>query len=89
MENAIIGRKKEKMELEKYIASDQSEFIAIYGRRRVGCSWTYRPSQTLLNDPEADEDLKSGGQIDLLIDRNDKTISVCEMKYASGEYEIT
>ena len=28
-------------------------------------------------------------QIDLLIDRNDKTISICEMKYASGEYEIT
>lgn len=33
--------------------------------------------------------MKTGAQIDLLIDRNDRTISVCEMKYASGEYEIT
>ena len=41
------------------------------------------------NDIEADEDLKTGGQIDLLIDRKDKTISICEMKYAGGEYETT
>lgn len=63
--------------------------LGISGTFYSPCSWTYRPSETLLNDPEADEDLKSGGQIDLLIDRNDKTISVCEMKYASSEYEIT
>lgn len=25
----------------------------------------------------------------LLIDRKDKTISICEMKYAEGDYEIT
>lgn len=25
----------------------------------------------------------------MLIDRGDKTISLCEMKYAEGEYEIT
>lgn len=25
----------------------------------------------------------------MLIDRNDKTISICEMKYTGGEYEIT
>ena len=40
-------------------------------------------------DPDADEDLKTGGQIDLLIDRKDKTVSICEMKYSEGEYEIT
>ncbi len=27
-------------------------------------------------------------QIDLLIDRNDKTINICEMKYADGDYSI-
>jgi hypothetical protein len=32
--------------------------------------------------------MKIGAQIDLLIDRNDKTITVCEMKYSGGEYEI-
>ena len=36
MERAIIGREKEKLELNKFISSEQSEFIAIYGRRRVG-----------------------------------------------------
>lgn len=32
----IIGRKKEMSELETLYASDKSEFVAIYGRRRVG-----------------------------------------------------
>ena len=36
MEKAIIGRENEKRELNKYISSEQSEFVAIYGRRRVG-----------------------------------------------------
>ena len=36
MERTIIGREKEKMELKKYVSSEQSEFVAIYGRRRVG-----------------------------------------------------
>ena len=31
----------------------------------------------------------SGGQIDLLIDRNDEVINICELKYASAKYEIT
>ena len=63
--------------------------LGISGTFYSPCSWSYRPSEAILNDADADEDLKSGGQIDLLIDRNDKTISVCEMIYASGEYEIT
>lgn len=32
----LIGRETEKSQLEKYIGSGRSEFIAIYGRRRVG-----------------------------------------------------
>jgi len=36
MENSIVGREKEIKELKKYLSSGQSEFIAIYGRRRVG-----------------------------------------------------
>lgn len=32
----IIGREKEQKQLEKLYASDQSEFVALYGRRRVG-----------------------------------------------------
>ncbi len=63
--------------------------LGISGTFYSPCSWSYRPSEAVLNDADADEDIKTGGQIDLLIDRNDKTISVCEMKYANGEYEIT
>lgn len=63
--------------------------LGISGTYYSPCSWSYRPSEAIRNDENADEDLKRGGQIDLLIDRNDKTISVCEMKYADREYEIT
>ena len=63
--------------------------LGISGSYYSPCSWSYRPSEALKNDPNADEDLKTGGQIDLLIDRKDKTISICEMKYAEGDYVIT
>lgn len=32
----LIGRIKEKQLLEQYVESEHSEFIAIYGRRRIG-----------------------------------------------------
>ena len=32
----IIGRKKEINELERLYRSENSEFVAVYGRRRVG-----------------------------------------------------
>ncbi len=38
----IIGRNKEIQNLEKYIGSEQSEFIALYGRRRVGKTFLIR-----------------------------------------------
>lgn len=38
----IIGRQKEIESLERYIASEQSEFIALYGRRRVGKTFLIR-----------------------------------------------
>ena len=63
--------------------------LGISGTFYSPCSWNYRPSESVMKDVDADESLKTGGQIDLLIDRNDKTISVCEMKYSSSEYEIT
>lgn len=38
----IIGRQNEMSELRKYIDSDKAEFIAIYGRRRVGKTFLVR-----------------------------------------------
>lgn len=42
MQNSIIGRKEEIALLEKYMSSNHSEFIAIYGRRRVGKTFLIR-----------------------------------------------
>jgi len=63
--------------------------LGISGTINQPCSWSYRPQKALIEDEEADSDLQKGAQIDLLIDRSDKTINVCEIKYCQGEYEIT
>ena len=42
MLNSIIGRKEEIALLEKYMSSNHSEFIAVYGRRRVGKTFLIR-----------------------------------------------
>ena len=36
MNRLFVGREKEQQQLKEYINSEQSEFIAVYGRRRVG-----------------------------------------------------
>lgn len=42
MKTEIVGRVKEQKELKEYMASKSSEFIAIYGRRRVGKTFLVR-----------------------------------------------
>lgn len=42
MKEILIGRSKEANELNDWISSDRSEFIAIYGRRRVGKTFLIR-----------------------------------------------
>jgi len=37
--NSIIGRSEEIKKLEKFLKSSKSEFVAVYGRRRVGKSY--------------------------------------------------
>lgn len=64
------------------------EGLGINGTINKPCSWAYRPTEAIINSKDVDDNLKVGGQIDLLIDRNDKTITVCEMKYCGGEFEI-
>ena len=49
--------------------------LGISGVQTIACSW---------RSPSA----KKNSQIDLLIDRKDETINVCEMKYCQGKYEI-
>ena len=38
----IIGRERERADLENLIASEKSEFIAVYGRRRIGKTFLIR-----------------------------------------------
>jgi len=38
----LIGRERERADLEELIASDKSEFVAVYGRRRIGKTFLIR-----------------------------------------------
>ena len=38
----LIGRIAERQLLQQYVASDKAEFIAVYGRRRVGKTFLIR-----------------------------------------------
>lgn len=42
MNKKLIGRKEERRRIEEYLSSDKSEFIAVYGRRRVGKTFLIR-----------------------------------------------
>ena len=53
--------------------------IGISGIASSVYSWQYTPKNT-------DE---KGAQIDMLIDRDDRMINLCEIKYSQGEYEIS
>ncbi|MBO4509702.1 MAG: ATP-binding protein [Spirochaetaceae bacterium] len=44
-------------------------------------------SESSWSVPKTEE--RPGAQIDMLIDRRDKVISICEMKFADSEYQIT
>ena len=48
-------------------------------------SWIWKGTK----DPITGRTIQKGAQIDLLIDRNDDTINLCEMKYTNAPYVIT
>lgn len=51
--------------------------LGINGIQSDICSWTYQSKED-----------EAGAQIDMVIDRNDQTINLCEMKYAANPYTI-
>ena len=69
--------------------------LGIAGIQTKEFAWTanaYSKKKSALNNtgsPEVDDVVKRGAQIDLLIDRADKTITICEMKYTEKEYVVT
>ena len=56
---------------------DLSEYFLYYCRKNS------------VNNPKTGRTRQKGAQIDLLIDRNDDTINLCEMKYSNAPYVIT
>lgn len=52
--------------------------LGIAGIQSRACSWLGKA-----------DDGQRGAQIDLLIDRADQTVNICEIKFAQAEYEIT
>ena len=53
--------------------------LQIDGVKTSVCSWRH----------VADETYGKGAQIDLMIDRADNVINICEMKYSSGKYTLS
>lgn len=60
-------------------------------KRALGISGILCNAHSWASKPFTDKDGKEwkGGQIDLLLDRSDNVINICEMKYASDTYTIT
>ena len=56
------------------------ESLGIRGILSNVCSWYKK------NEPETGE---PGGQIDMLIERRDQTINICEIKFSTAAYVIT
>ena len=46
MKELLIGRNRERNELRSWLDSDRSEFIAVYGRRRVGKTYLIKKTVT-------------------------------------------
>lgn len=84
---AIIGRSEEQRQLNLLAKSSKAEFIAVYGRRRVGK--TYLITEHFRNHYQWRSTYSSpAAQIDLILDRADGIINICEMKFASTPYLI-
>lgn len=57
--------------------------LGIYSVQTSVCAWS------LPSSIAADGEKKNGTQIDLIIDRRDQTINLCEMKFSMKPFEIT
>ena len=60
----------------------------VFIKKSIGIAAVATTEHTWRYVPEDGEKEVRGAQIDLLIDRDDNVINVCEMKWASGEYVI-
>ena len=84
----IAGRASERVELAHALKSGRPELIAVYGRRKkaLGISGILTEQSAWQHRVSARD--KSGAQIDLLIDRPDGVINLCEMKWSGAPFVI-
>ena len=59
--------------------------LGISGIATAASSWRYIPTK----QKKLTEDMEKGTQIDLLIDRGDRVINLCEMKFSVKPYRIS
>jgi AAA+ ATPase superfamily predicted ATPase len=80
----VIGRNPQKQLFEEALNSSKSEFMVVYGRRRVGK--TFLIKNVLGNRIDFE---MTGIQNGDLIDRADGIINLCEVKFSNSDYKIT
>lgn len=57
-------------------------------KKAIGIAAVSTTEHTWKYIPPAGDKTTKGAQIDLLIDRNDNVLNICEMKWSAGEFEI-
>ena len=70
------------MAFERICLLHEKQLLAALGISGISCgiySWTYRPKDVH----------EQGTQIDLLIDRSDNVINLCEIKFSDEPYRVT
>ena len=88
---SILGRRHEQDLIREFYESPKAELVAVYGRRRVGK--TYLVRQYFDNDFDfyftGSFETPRSTQIDLVIDRRDETVNLCECKFSNDTYSIS
>lgn len=82
MKNILIGRKQEQAILSKTLSSNESEMVAVFGRRRVGKTYLVR---TFFEDKI---DLEFTGVQDATIHDQLKAFSFLVQKYAPSSQKV-
>ena len=57
-------------------------------KKKLGIAGVLSSESMWYTKPDADKGISDGAQIDLLIDRRDHVVNICEIKYSDKEYEI-
>lgn len=83
----LIGRERELSILNSMYESQSSEFVAIYGRRRVGKTFLIRSVFKNISSWRSHSSGR-GAQIDLVVDRRDHVINLFEIKFSSGLFNL-